>query len=212
MRHVCAYVEQKGWESRPRPCGGVAMKALMNGRDAKILGLVLALLPLGIVTAKVSSRACDLPETRLSEQAQLIHAGRHRGAQNYGNLPLRFELNKGQTNARVRFLARGGYRAFLTDYRVVLSLRKSSPGINFSGKSGVTRRHELFRPVGPRARRWPSLAGGWKSPSLIPDLPQLVPDPNAGKGALWFDCSSPCPIRKTHSVSTEQSPRALRAQ
>ena len=62
----------------------------------------------------------------------------------------------------------------------------------------------------------------------IPDLSQLVPDPNAGKGALRSDPSSPCPTRKTHPDSTRlreepqgrragpapprsgQSPRALR--
>jgi hypothetical protein len=130
----------------------------------------------------------------------------------YGKLPLSFEAKGGQTGARVRFLARGGYRVFLTDHEADLSLRRSPPGMNCSGKLGLTRRHEPFGPVGPRAGRWPSLAKGWKSPSLIPDLSQLVPDSNAGKGALWFDCSSPCPTRKTPSGPTGQSPRALRVR
>ncbi len=45
----------------------------------------------------------------------------------YGKLPLSFEANQGQTDAEVRFLARGGgYTIFLTDDEAVLTLRKSS--------------------------------------------------------------------------------------
>jgi hypothetical protein len=44
--------------------------------------------------------------------------------QTYGRLPLGFEANRGQTDARVRFLARGpGYTLFLTPEEVVLALR-----------------------------------------------------------------------------------------
>lgn len=42
----------------------------------------------------------------------------------YGNLPLSFEANRGQTDPSVRFLARGdGYGLFLTPTEAVLSLR-----------------------------------------------------------------------------------------
>jgi hypothetical protein len=42
----------------------------------------------------------------------------------YGKLPVSFEPNQGQSDPRVRFLARGnGYGVFLTDDEVVLSLR-----------------------------------------------------------------------------------------
>src|ERR1035441_2813458 len=44
----------------------------------------------------------------------------------YGNLPLAFEPNLGQTDARVRFLARGGgMTAFFTDAETVMVLRRS---------------------------------------------------------------------------------------
>jgi len=128
----------------------------------------------------------------------------------YGKLPLRFEANRGQTGARVRFPARRGYGVFLTEHEAVLSLRNSPAGMNWSGKLGLTRRHEPFGPVVPRAGGWPNLAKGSKSPSLISDLSQLVPDPNAGKAALRSDFSSPCPTSETHSGPTEQSPQALR--
>jgi len=43
----------------------------------------------------------------------------------YSKLPLSFEINHGQTDAQVKFLARGdGYRLFLTSSEVVLSLSK----------------------------------------------------------------------------------------
>jgi beta-propeller repeat-containing protein/centrosomal CEP192-like protein/HYDIN/CFA65/VesB family protein len=46
----------------------------------------------------------------------------------YGNLPLRFEANQGQTSAQVRFLSRGkGYTAFLTAGGMVLSVHPSQP-------------------------------------------------------------------------------------
>jgi uncharacterized repeat protein (TIGR01451 family) len=44
----------------------------------------------------------------------------------YGKLPISFEANHGQTDARVRFLARGaGYNVFLTSSEVVLALHRS---------------------------------------------------------------------------------------
>jgi hypothetical protein len=45
----------------------------------------------------------------------------------YGHLPLSFEENRGQTDAKVRFLARGGgYSLFLTPTEAVLKLRARS--------------------------------------------------------------------------------------
>jgi YVTN family beta-propeller protein len=55
-----------------------------------------------------------------------------RAVENYGKLPLSFEPNQGQTDPRVRFVARGsGYALFLTSNEAVLSLRsqKSVVGI-----------------------------------------------------------------------------------
>ncbi|HEV2175754.1 MAG TPA: hypothetical protein VGW33_00895 [Terriglobia bacterium] len=53
--------------------------------------------------------------------------------QSYGKLPLAFEANQGQADARVKFLSRGaGYTLFLTGDEAVLALRgasrKSKPG------------------------------------------------------------------------------------
>ena len=140
------------------------------------------------------------------QAAENIHPGRQVSAAptkiqpklvaSYGKLPLSFEANQGQTDARVRFLARGdGYTIFLTDDEAILTLRKSQPGMSRFGKFGLPGRLEPFGPLDPRARRWPSLADDWKSlwRSLIPDLSQLVPEPNAGKGGVAVGLESQPP-------------------
>ena len=60
----------------------------MKGKAEKVLGIVLALMLLGILTTKVGSPPSDLPENRLTKQDQLIHTSRPRLAQNHGKLPL----------------------------------------------------------------------------------------------------------------------------
>jgi hypothetical protein len=55
----------------------------------------------------------------------------------YGNLPMSFEANEGQTDEHVRFLARGaGYSLFLTASEAVLSLRASAPRQASAAKRG----------------------------------------------------------------------------
>ena len=47
----------------------------------------------------------------------------------YGQLPLSFEINKGQTDPRVNFLTQGaGYTAFLTPTEAVMELQQGSGG------------------------------------------------------------------------------------
>ncbi len=51
---------------------------------------------------------------------------RERAVESYGNLPLSFEANQGQTDSRVKFVSRGrGYTLFLTGNEAVLALRKA---------------------------------------------------------------------------------------
>jgi hypothetical protein len=67
-------------------------------------------------------------------------------AQAYGQLPLSFEANQGQTDAQVSFLARGsGYALFLTPAEAVLSLRKpTQPGTDADpAASGTVLRMQL---------------------------------------------------------------------
>ena len=47
----------------------------------------------------------------------------------YGNLPIAFELNQGQTDARVKFFARGqGYGLYLNAAEAVLDLHRGADG------------------------------------------------------------------------------------
>jgi hypothetical protein len=58
---------------------------------------------------------------------------------NYGHLPLMFEPNQGQTDPRVRFIARGGgYGLFLTEQEAVLALQ-SPAGKTKARQSSVVR-------------------------------------------------------------------------
>jgi hypothetical protein len=60
---------------------------------------------------------------------------RARAVESYGKLPLNFEVNKGQTDSRVKFLSRGsGYSLFLTGDAAVLALRKPVQKANGKGK------------------------------------------------------------------------------
>ena len=65
----------------------------------------------------------------------------------YSHLPLAFEPNQGQTDSRVKYLARGaGYTLFLTNQGMVLALKRPNPGLD-------SWRHPPIKPKGaPRAR------------------------------------------------------------
>lgn len=92
------------------------------------LGLALAL---GLPHLPVISNAADqrkAPEGRGNFNADSATPASERAAEEsagaaYGNLPLSFEANRGQTDRKVQFLARtGGYSLFLTSTEAVLSL------------------------------------------------------------------------------------------
>jgi len=63
-------------------------------------------------------------------------ATRARARKAYGQLPLSFEANQGQTDAQVRFLARGsGYSLFLTSTEAILSLKSRESEVSTSQES-----------------------------------------------------------------------------
>jgi hypothetical protein len=87
-------------------------------------------------------------------------AVRARAVESYGKLPLSFEVNKGQTDSRVKFLSRGsGYSLFLTGDEAVLSLRKSNSNGKSQMANGVAQGF-------PRPRR----DGAHSSPAVLPGL------------------------------------------
>ncbi|MGH9432920.1 MAG: choice-of-anchor D domain-containing protein, partial [Terriglobia bacterium] len=98
---------------------------------AFLMALVF-LTPLG-VSVKLSSAAPG-PDFKAASRARLgspttilrPEAGK-KIVESYLRLPLIFEANQGQTNARVKYISRGdGYALFLTDHDAVLELRQAS--------------------------------------------------------------------------------------
>ncbi|PYL10689.1 MAG: hypothetical protein DME33_00055, partial [Verrucomicrobia bacterium] len=60
-------------------------------------------------------------------------------SETYGKLPLSFEANAGQTDAKVKFLSRGsGYSLFLTDSEAVLTLTKNSKSTALAAKNAAS--------------------------------------------------------------------------
>lgn len=106
----------------------------------------------------------------LGSTAQLAAQGSpHKGRihPHYGNLPLVFEANQGQTDARANFLSRSsGYSVFLTGSGMTLGLRPSAPGA-----------------LNPRAA---SLAGKLSKISQIRQYESLVKNQRAGSISIRF--------------------------
>ena len=66
-----------------------------------------------------------LPKTTQAAQGAISTPGKTQILELYGTLPLRFELNQGQTDAQVRYLSRNsGYDLFLTPGEAVMLLHK----------------------------------------------------------------------------------------
>jgi hypothetical protein len=85
---------------------------------AKVLTLSWCAFFASLLGAPTASAADTKPAASAQETA----------TEHYGDLPLSFEANQGQTDAQVRFLSRGdGYAFFLTQSGAVLSF---SPGDN----------------------------------------------------------------------------------
>jgi len=97
-----------------------------------LLGIgLLAMVQAGCVRAvpQAMSRNPDAswvaPQPSKPASAEVPEAAKPRVLETYGRLPLHFEANRGQTDARVKFLSRGsGYSLFLTSTEAVLVLSK----------------------------------------------------------------------------------------
>jgi hypothetical protein len=77
-----------------------------------------------------------------SQPGAVMPAGRDRVQASYAALPMAFEQNQGQTDAQVKYMARGnGYTLFLTANDAVFSLRSRSAG----SKSSAVRREPALR-------------------------------------------------------------------
>jgi hypothetical protein len=93
------------------------------------LGLAFHLSHHSQPTVKSANRQTAPPNVQPHETAQSPNeTTRAHVSEAYGQLPLRFEVNEGQTAAPVKFLARGdGYGLFLTAHEAVLALHQRTP-------------------------------------------------------------------------------------
>ena len=104
--------------------------------------LAASLLPLLAATAAVrpvaDASAFPTTPTRVATAAPAA-ADKSAILERYGRIPLYFEKNSGQTDARVQYLARGaGYALFLTPDEAVFSLHKAAGQSAAPEKSGNT--------------------------------------------------------------------------
>ncbi len=86
------------------------------------------------------SHSASAQQRDLSTGAAISTETRAQVAEAYGKLPLRFETNRGQADARVKFISRNsGHTLFLTADEAVLSLRKPGTGDHSRVQSSVVR-------------------------------------------------------------------------
>lgn len=144
----------------------------MKPRSGRLVAVAGALMLLGAwASLSLVPRVAKSTAARVAGAAQ----GRPRAIEGYGKLPLSFEANQGQTDPRVRFLARGqGYMLFLTTQEAVLALQRSED--NGHGKEGtltspgsklVAERFALFKDRWPRAPELPELQGGGATNAVL---------------------------------------------
>src|SRR5882762_433068 len=86
-----------------------------------------------LTIACITTSECAAQSSDKGARARLISpaanapspAVKQKVAEEYGKLPLSFEANHGQTDAKVKFLSRGpGYKLFLLRHKAVLLLQK----------------------------------------------------------------------------------------
>jgi hypothetical protein len=89
---------------------------------------------------KFAAKAAAIGGTQDQDAAAAVHG---RALEAYGKLPMNFEINQGQTDSQVDYLARGtGYTLFLTHGEAVLALRDGAAhriGIGEEGNGDATR-------------------------------------------------------------------------
>jgi len=108
----------------------------------------------------------------------------------FGRLPLSFELNQGQADSRVRFLARGqGYDIFLTDDGAAFSLGGSTLHLRLQDAATALLRRipRPLRPMKSGAQRKEQVRG--KNKSGRGACPRRYLDPTSGGKPLFLTCS-----------------------
>jgi hypothetical protein len=108
------------------------MQVSIRNQMPGLLGLILGFLTSCTIQREISPllpHTGSIPTPNITPQtvaAQTKMPQKTRLAVRYGQLPLHFEPNQGQSDSRVKFLSRGqGYHLYLTPTEAVLALRKN---------------------------------------------------------------------------------------
>ena len=132
--------------------------------QSRVLIAVAFLIVLGVLVISLAPSAAKLQVARAADASRLFasnpalnitHAQDRREAlATYSHLPLIFEPNQGQTDAKVKFLAHGrGYGLYLTDQEAVLALRHFVGSSRNAGTSVVSMKLSGASSVGDAGRR-----------------------------------------------------------
>jgi hypothetical protein len=126
---------------------------------------LLPLLPLGEAQFSTTHRSTVLTDSGAATRARV--------EARYGELPLAFEINQGQTDVAVRFLAHGaGYSLFLIPTEAVLALRPASPNVDLAtDRPG----HRAMAPIDPAPSTVMRLALAGANPAPIVEGLDLQP-------------------------------------
>jgi len=146
------------------------MRRMMGTLGVLIFGGVtlmgLALLTIGLVAVVRFDPLFVLPQIMSPEQpttyalAEVPKATKQQLVDAYGQLPLSFVANQGQTDGQVKFLSRrSGYSLFLTSTEAVLVLRKSAAPTTADAEDSQTIEHAVLRMQLLGANREPQLVG-----------------------------------------------------
>ena len=155
----------------PIPSGSAAGAALALSRTLD---------PAPVAAGRAPAAAWNGLGARLAPARE---AGRAQAVADYGNLPLAFELNAGQTDPSVSYLARGaGYVAFLTPSSLTLAL---SPPASTAALTATV----PFTPAAPPTRTVVRLqlegAGAQLPPEAQDPLPGVVNYLTGGNASAW---------------------------
>ena len=112
---------------------------------------------------------------------RLEPATKGRLVKTYGELPLRFEANQGQTDREVKFLSRGrGYGVFLTGNEAVLTLRRPSEfSASTVGKNIQSKELLLLNPEGLVGARESRNSGPQSQPAAAVHMKLVGANPQA---------------------------------
>ncbi|HST52114.1 MAG TPA: FG-GAP-like repeat-containing protein [Pyrinomonadaceae bacterium] len=132
-----------------------------------------------VADARASAASHDT-SSHADSEAQAARLG-----EDYGRLPLQFEINEGQTDPRVNFISRGnGYTLFLTPAEAVLRLPTADCGLRTAAGEGpcgpANRRHE----TGDTRRGEPAILDTRTGLSAVLRMSLVGADVHAGVAGL----------------------------